>query len=113
MIFPEFPDLISSKLPALHAYQLSIAAPKPPEGSVDQATAQKGEVLFNGKAACARCHVPPLFTEPGWPMHSAEEMGIDDFQSSRSPTKMYRTSPLQGLSAIKRAASFMTDDFPT
>lgn len=22
--------------------------------------------LFSGKARCATCHVPPLFTEPGW-----------------------------------------------
>jgi cytochrome c peroxidase len=53
--------------------------------------------LGNGKAKCASCHVPPLFSEPGWPMHTAEEIGIDDFQSSRSPERMYRTTPLAGL----------------
>jgi hypothetical protein len=30
-------------------------------------------------------------------MHSAEELGIDDFQASRSPDHMYRTTPLAGL----------------
>jgi mono/diheme cytochrome c family protein len=27
--------------------------------------AAHGKVVFNGKANCASCHVPPLFTEPG------------------------------------------------
>jgi len=31
-------------------------------------------------------------------MHTADEMGIDDFQASRSPDKkFYRTTPLRGL----------------
>jgi cytochrome c peroxidase len=30
-------------------------------------------------------------------MHSAEELGIDDFQAKRSPDELYRTTPLQGL----------------
>jgi hypothetical protein len=91
------PDLVTPKLAALHFYQLSIPAPTPPEGSFDQAAAAEGEMLFNGKAQCARCHVPPLFTEPGWSMHTAEEMGIDDFQANRSPERGYRTAPLKGL----------------
>lgn len=40
------------------------------------------EDVFNGKGACASCHVPPLFTEPDWPLHTAEEIGIDDFQAT-------------------------------
>ena len=91
------PDLITSKLAALHLYQLAIPAPKPPKGSFDEAAAGRGEVLFNGKADCARCHVPPLFTEPGWNMHTAEEIGIDDFQANRAADRRYRTSPLKGL----------------
>jgi cytochrome c peroxidase len=44
--------------------------------------------------------VPPLYTEPGWGMHTAAEIGIDDFQASRSPDKKYyRTTPLRGLFA--------------
>jgi hypothetical protein len=39
----------------------------------------------------------PLFTEPGWNMHTPAEIGIDDFQSNRSPDKHYRTTPLKGL----------------
>jgi hypothetical protein len=90
-------DLVTSKLPALHAYQLALAAPSPPEGSFDAAAADRGEDVFNGKAKCASCHVPPLFTEPGYNMHTAEEIGIDDFQASRSPDGRYRTTPLKGL----------------
>jgi hypothetical protein len=92
------PDLITSKLAALHYYQLSIPPPKPPENSFDKRAAERGKALFEGKARCATCHVPPLFTEPGWPMHTAAEIGIDDFQASRSPDKrFYRTTPLRGL----------------
>jgi len=41
--------------------------------------------------------VPPLFTEPGWNMHTAADVCIDDFQASRSPDDRYRTTPLNGL----------------
>jgi cytochrome c peroxidase len=92
------PDLITSKLAALHFYQLAIPAPEPPNGSFDAAAAARGKAVFHGKAKCVTCHVPPLYTEPGWPMHTAEEIGIDDFQASRSPDKkFYRTTPLRGL----------------
>lgn len=92
-------DLITSKLPALHAYQLSLLAPQPPDGSFDVTAAARGQALFaaDGKAQCATCHVPPLFTEPGWNLHTPEEIGIDSFQADRSPDLRYRTSPLKGL----------------
>ena len=41
--------------------------------------------------------MPPIFTEPGWNLHTAAEIGIDDFQSTRSPDERYRTTPLAGL----------------
>lgn len=90
-------DLITPKLPALHAYQISLLAPAPPEGSFRPRAAARGQRLFEGKANCASCHVPPLFTEPGWNLHTPEEIGIDSFQADRSPDLMYRTSPLKGL----------------
>ena len=90
-------DQITSKLGALQFYQLAIPAPKAPDGSFDKAQAERGKALFAGKANCASCHVPPLYTEPGSSLHTPEEIGIDDFQSSRSPTKKYRTTPLRGL----------------
>lgn len=100
------PDLITSKLPALQFYQLSIPAPKPPRGSFDAAAADKGQALFNGRASCSSCHVPPLFTEPGWNVHTAEEIGIDDFQASRSPDRRYRTTPLAGLFARQKGGFY-------
>jgi hypothetical protein len=90
------PDLITPKLPALHFYQLALPAPEPPPGSFDVAAAGRGETVFNARG-CAGCHVPPLYTEPGWNLHTAAEIGIDDFQASRAPDGRYRTTPLRGL----------------
>jgi hypothetical protein len=106
------PDMISSKLAALHFYQLSIPAPSTPVNAFDFG-AQRGSVLFNGKAQCAACHVPPLYTEPGWNMHTAEELGIDDFQSKRSPDKRYRTAPLKGLFSHSKGGFFHDGRFAT
>ena len=94
---PEDEDLITPKLPALHAYQISLLAPRPPESIFDPAAAARGDALFEGKAKCATCHVPPLYTEPGWNLHTPDEMGIDSFQAERSPDERYRTTPLKGL----------------
>jgi len=91
-------DDVTSKLAALQFYQLAIPAPAPPPGSYDAAAAERGRGVF-AMAQCSRCHVPPLFTEPGWNMHKAQEIGIDDFQASRSPDDRYRTTPLRGLFA--------------
>ena len=94
---PEDEDLITPKLPALHAYQISLQAPLPPDGSFDPAAAARGDALFEGKAMCASCHIPTLYTEPGWNLHTPEEVGIDSFQADRSPDHRYRTTPLKGL----------------
>jgi len=96
-------DMVTAKLAALQFYQLAIPPPTPPEGSFDRAAAARGQIIFNGKATCAQCHVPPLFTEPGWNTHKASDIGIDDFQANRAPDNSYRTSPLRGLfSHMKR-----------
>lgn len=80
------PDQLTSKLAALHFYQLAIPAPNPPAGSYDQATASRGKVVFEGKGKCATCQVPPLYTEPGNNLHAPSEIGVDSFQADRSPT---------------------------
>jgi cytochrome c peroxidase len=111
---PGDPDLITSKLAALHFYQLAIPAPKSAAaGGPSDVAAIRGEAVFNGRAQCARCHVPPLFTEPGFNMHTPEEIGIDDFQSNRSPTKMYRTAPLRGLMTHEKGGFYHDGRFPT
>ncbi len=91
------PDLVTSKLAPLHFYQLGLVAPKPPKSSFNEEAAERGKKVFEGQAKCASCHVAPLFTEPGWNMHTPEEIGVDDFQANRAPDKRYRTSPLKGL----------------
>ncbi len=106
-------DLITPKLPALQVYQLSLDAPVPPAGSFDEESARKGRELFNGKAQCATCHTPPLFTESGWNMHTAEEIGIDDFQAMRSPDERYRTAPLNGLWTHQKGGFYHDGRFAT
>jgi hypothetical protein len=107
------PDLITAKLPALHYYQLSLPAPRARHGSFNLAAAQRGKVLFRERAGCARCHVPPLFTEPGWNMHTPDEIGIDGFQAERSPDERYRTAPLKGLWTHTRGGFYHDGRFPT
>jgi hypothetical protein len=108
------PDVVTGKLAALHFYQLAIPAPKSPAAADQSNTAAiLGAAIFNGKAQCARCHVPPLFTEPGFNMHSPQELGIDDFQANRSPTGMYRTAPLKGLFSHVKGGFYHDGRFPT
>lgn len=92
-------DLVTPKLASLQFYQLSLEAPRPPRRSYDRRAARRGQALFaaDGKARCASCHVPPIYTEPGWNLHTAEEIGIDAFQAIRGPEDRYRTTPLAGV----------------
>ena len=106
-------DRISPKLPALHFYQLAIPAPAPPEGSFDEAAAERGDELFEGKAKCAGCHVEPTGSEPGWNFHPGEDVCIDNFQADRAPDKVYRTSPLNGLWTHTKGGFFHDGRFPT
>ena len=98
-------DRITPKLAALHAYQLAIPAPKRPTTTGNDA-AERGEALFNGKAQCARCHVPPLFTEPGWNAHAPADVCVDSFQADRAPDRIYRTAPLGGLFAHQKGGFY-------
>ncbi len=108
------PDMITEKLAALHFYQLAIPAPQSPDaGDQSNTPSILGAALFNGKAKCSQCHVPPLYTEPGFNMHAPQELGIDDFQANRSPTKMYRTAPLKGLFTHTKGGFFHDGRFPT
>jgi cytochrome c5 len=106
-------DRLTSKLAALHIYQLSIPAPKAPPGSFDAAAFERGKALFNGAARCATCHVPPLFTEPGNNLHAPLEIGVDSFQADRSPTHMYRTAPLAGLWSHQKGGFYHDGRFAT
>jgi cytochrome c peroxidase len=91
-------DQVTSKLPALHVYQLALPAPKPTPGvHFDVTAAASGKALFRGKANCVSCHREPIWTEPGWNDHTPSEMKIDSFQADRSPGGTYRTMNLAGL----------------
>jgi hypothetical protein len=106
-------DLVTPKLAALHFYQLALKPPKPPAGSFDANAAKAGQQLFAEKAKCATCHVPPLFTEPGWNTHTAAEIGIDDAQARRSPDGVYRTTPLGGLFTRSKGGFYHDGRFAT
>lgn len=93
-------DLVSSKLPALQAYQLSLVAPPPPPGSFDVAAAARGKQVFEGAGECATCHSGTLFTDANTRLHpAADSMAEPESPSyaSRSASKQYRTSPLRGV----------------
>jgi len=107
------PDLITSKLPALKAYQHSLDAPKPPAGSFNAGAAGRGKGLFMNKAQCASCHSMHLYKNEATILHSAEEIGIDDFESKRSPTLKYRTTPLGGLFARAKGGFYHDGRFAT
>ena len=107
-------DQITAKLGPLHFYQLAIASPASPAANNPlNFDSRRGQVLFTGKAQCARCHVPPLYTEPGYNLHSGAEIGIDNFQADRSPTHMYRTAPLKGLWTHTKGGFFHDGRFGT
>ena len=106
-------DLVTPKLPGLQAYELSLRAPTPPKGSFDPAAAARGKALFDGPAECSTCHVPPIFTEPGENLHTGSQIGIDNFGADRSPTHMYRTTPLAGLWTHQKGGFYHDGRIPT
>ena len=92
-------DLVSGKLAALQAYQLSIAAPAPPAGSFDASAAVRGKVVFEGVGQCATCHSGSTFTDANATLHAPRDSMAEPetpSYASRSATKLYRTTPLKG-----------------
>jgi hypothetical protein len=106
-------DQITSKLQALQFYQLAIPAPQPPPGSFDPAAASRGDQLFSGKAKCNNCHVEPLWSDPGWNLHTPSEICIDSFQANRAPDLRYRTSPIGDLFTHFKGGFYHDGRFPT
>jgi len=92
------PDLVSSKLAALSAYQLSLDAPRPVAGSFDADAARRGRAVFAGAARCASCHLGGALTDVNaGRLHAPGTVGQDATYALRSATKLYRTTPLRGL----------------
>ena len=88
--------MVTPKLPALRAYQLSLAAPAPPAGSFDAAASARGRALFQGRARCVTCHSGGSFTDANDRLHAPAEVGTDAKLASRGTTRAYRTTPLRG-----------------
>jgi cytochrome c peroxidase len=97
----------------LQFYQLAIPSPQPPPGSFDPAAAERGDDLFSGKAGCNNCHVEPLWTDPGWNLHTPAEICIDDFQANRAPDLRYRTAPIGALFTHRKGGFYHDGRFPT
>ncbi|MGH7584950.1 MAG: hypothetical protein ACREMH_01775, partial [Gemmatimonadales bacterium] len=92
------PDLVSSKLDALRAYQFSLTTPAAQPGSYDVAAAERGKAVFNGVARCQECHRGSTYTDiDAGQLHDPAEVGQDAAYALRSGTKQYRTTPLRGL----------------
>jgi cytochrome c5 len=90
------PDMVTSKLPALRAYQHSLPTPPPPAGSVDAAIAERGRTVFD--RTCASCHVGGSGTDNnGGTLHPPADTGVDGAYAARTANKAYRTTPLRGL----------------
>jgi cytochrome c5 len=90
------PDLVGPKLPALRAYQHSLAAPPPPAGSFGAAAAERGRSLFN--RTCSSCHVGATGTDNNeGKLHAPAETGVDGAYAARTANKAYRTTPLRAL----------------
>jgi hypothetical protein len=103
LFISQTPDLVTPKLPALLAYQLSLRAPKPSR-VVDRPAANRGRDLFRGEARCSSCHQGATFTDvlsgpdPSVPLlHDPAEVGMDPRYADRTATKRYRTTPLRAL----------------
>jgi mono/diheme cytochrome c family protein len=96
-------DLITSKLPALQAYQLSLKAPPARPGSFDTVAAARGQRVFNGAGTCNTCHSGTEMTDANSRLHPVSDVvsepepdGAPSY-ASRSATKQYRTAPLAGI----------------
>ncbi len=94
----KLPDLVTPVLPALQAYELSLAAPRPPMGSYDAEAAVRGKQVFNGQGQCASCHGGPKFTDANIRLHPKEASAAANTDYVLlSATGQWRTSPLDGV----------------
>jgi mono/diheme cytochrome c family protein len=90
------PDLVSSKLPALRAYQHSLPAPRAAAASFNADGAARGRAVFN--QTCVTCHVDGTGTDNNsGKLHAPADTGVDGAYAARTATKAYRTTPLRGL----------------
>jgi hypothetical protein len=106
-------DLITPVLGALQYYELGLPVPKPPKRSFNAAAAARGKALFDGKATCSSCHVPPTFSASGNNLATPSQVCGDSFEADRSPTHEYRIAPLRGLFTHEKGGFYHDGRFPT
>jgi len=106
-------DLISPVLGALEYYELGLPVPKAPKHSFNAAAAARGKALFDGKATCSTCHVPPTFSTPGENLVTPSQVCEDAFEADRSPTHQYRIAPLRGLFTHQKGGFYHDGRFAT
>ncbi len=54
----------------------------------------------------------PTYSEPGYNLHKPSEICTDSFTADRSPTGMYRTTPLRGLWARVKGGYYHDGRYP-
>jgi mono/diheme cytochrome c family protein len=91
-------DLVTPRLPALFEYQMSLE-PEVDPSLFEQAAAERGKALFEGKANCASCHAGERYTDADRTLHAPAETNMNPDYAARTATGMYRTTPLRGLAA--------------
>jgi cytochrome c peroxidase len=57
--------------------------------------------------------VEPLWTDPGWNLHTPAEICIDPFQANRAPDLRYRTAPIGALFTHLQGGFYHDGRFPT
>ena len=55
----------------------------------------------------------PLWTDPGWNLHTPTEVCIDSFQADRAPDHRYRTAPLGDLFTHSKGGFYHDGRFNT
>lgn len=73
----------------------------------------RGKKLFDGKATCSSCHVPPTFSAPGNNLVNPSQVCEDSFEADRSPTHQYRIAPLRGLFTHQKGGFYHDGRFKT
>ena len=110
-------DLVTSKLPALQAYRLSLKAPPAPAGSFDATAAVRGKLVFEGPGNCASCHSGALFTDANVGLHAPSDSMTEPetpSYASRSATarprrwRMWRRFTTRGYRSVSASNKLPT-----
>lgn len=102
-------DQVTSKLPALHFYQLGFPAVQPRPGiDFDPDAAERGDELFSGKANCNSCHRESLGQNRARTSIPPRKMKIDSFEADRAPASIGATGePVHGYRTMSIDRSSM------